>query len=81
MAALHPQAFNEAQHARVWVGSLERECEPLRHVTRARGMAWQSSCKRRDGNGADPQGSVNLSLDRVALLSPARLAFRAAWGH
>ncbi|CAN7721848.1 hypothetical protein LJR290_006109 [Variovorax sp. LjRoot290] len=35
MAALHAQAFNEAQHARAWVGSLERECERLRGVIRA----------------------------------------------
>ncbi|SCK08625.1 hypothetical protein VAR608DRAFT_0263 [Variovorax sp. HW608] len=35
MAALHAQAFNEAQHARAWVASLERECERLRGVIRA----------------------------------------------
>ena len=35
MAALHTQAFNEAQHARAWVASLERECERLRGMIRA----------------------------------------------
>jgi hypothetical protein len=35
MATLHAQAFNEAQHARAWVASLERECERLRGVIRA----------------------------------------------
>ena len=35
MAALHTQAYNEAQHARAWVASLERECERLRGVIRA----------------------------------------------
>jgi hypothetical protein len=35
MAALHGQAFNEAQHARAWVASLERECERLRGVISA----------------------------------------------
>jgi hypothetical protein len=35
MSALHAQAFNEAQHARAWVASLERECERLRGVIRA----------------------------------------------
>jgi len=35
MAALHAQAFNEAQHARAWVASLERECERLRRVIRS----------------------------------------------
>ena len=30
MATLHAQALNEAQHARAWVASLERECERLR---------------------------------------------------
>ena len=35
MAALHTQAYNEAQHARAWVASLERECERLRDVIRA----------------------------------------------
>ena len=35
MAELHTQAFNEAQHARAWVASLERECERLRRVIRA----------------------------------------------
>ena len=34
MAALHTQACNEAQHARAWVASLERECERLRGVIR-----------------------------------------------
>jgi hypothetical protein len=34
MAALHTQAYNEAQHARAWVASLERECERLRDVIR-----------------------------------------------
>ena len=33
MATLHAQAFNEAQHARAWVASLERE--RLRGVIRA----------------------------------------------
>jgi hypothetical protein len=32
MSALQAQAFNEAQHARAWVASLERECERLRGV-------------------------------------------------
>lgn len=35
MAALHTQAFNEAQHARAWVTALERECERLKGVIRA----------------------------------------------
>jgi hypothetical protein len=35
MAALHAQVFNETQHARAWVASLERECEHLRRVIRA----------------------------------------------
>ncbi|WP_146163088.1 hypothetical protein [Variovorax sp. WS11] len=35
LATLHAQAFNEAQHARAWVASLERECERLRGVIRA----------------------------------------------
>jgi hypothetical protein len=35
MAALHAQAFNEAQRARAWVASLERECERLRRVIRS----------------------------------------------
>jgi hypothetical protein len=35
IAALHAQAFNEAQHARAWVASLERECQRLRGVIRA----------------------------------------------
>ena len=34
MAALHTQAYNEAQHARAWVAALERECERLRGVVR-----------------------------------------------
>jgi hypothetical protein len=34
MASLHTQAYNEAQHARAWVASLERECERLRDVIR-----------------------------------------------
>ena len=34
MAALHTQACNEAQHARAWVASLERECERLRVIIR-----------------------------------------------
>ncbi|MDM0015807.1 hypothetical protein QTH87_25435 [Variovorax sp. J22P168] len=34
MAALHTQAYNEAQHARAWVAALERECERLRGVIR-----------------------------------------------
>jgi predicted metal-dependent HD superfamily phosphohydrolase len=39
MSALHAQAFNEAQHARAWVASLERECERLRGVIRAYELA------------------------------------------
>jgi len=35
LSALHAQAVNEAQHARAWVASLERECERLRGVIRA----------------------------------------------
>lgn len=35
MAALHTQAYNEAQQARAWVASLERECERLPRVIRA----------------------------------------------
>ena len=35
ISALHAQAVNEAQHARAWVASLERECERLRSVIRA----------------------------------------------
>jgi hypothetical protein len=35
ISALHAQAFNEMQHARAWVASLERECERLRGVIRA----------------------------------------------
>ncbi|WP_213956929.1 hypothetical protein [Variovorax sp. dw_954] len=35
MAALHTQAFNEAQHARARVASLERQCERLRRVIHA----------------------------------------------
>lgn len=35
MAALQTQAYNEAQQARAWVASLERECERLRGVIRA----------------------------------------------
>ncbi|SEB22652.1 hypothetical protein [Variovorax sp. YR216] len=31
-AALDAQTLNEAQHARAWVASLERECERLRGV-------------------------------------------------
>ncbi len=31
-SALNEHAFNEAQHARAWVASLERECERLRGV-------------------------------------------------
>ncbi|MBS0340400.1 MAG: hypothetical protein JSS56_07715 [Proteobacteria bacterium] len=35
LSALHEHAFNEAQHARAWVASLERECERLRQVIQA----------------------------------------------
>ncbi|MDR6859835.1 hypothetical protein [Variovorax guangxiensis] len=35
LGTLHAQAVNEAQHARCWVASLERECERLRGVIRA----------------------------------------------
>lgn len=35
LSALHEHAFNEAQHARAWVASLERECERLRQVIKA----------------------------------------------
>ena len=35
LGTLHAQAVNEAQHARCWVASLERECERLRSVIRA----------------------------------------------
>ncbi|HSW17220.1 MAG TPA: hypothetical protein VLJ86_08345 [Ramlibacter sp.] len=35
MAELHAQAFNETQHARAWVASMEHECERLRRVIRA----------------------------------------------
>ncbi|MBS0342519.1 MAG: hypothetical protein JSS56_18540 [Proteobacteria bacterium] len=35
LSALHEHAFNEAQHARAWVASLERECERLRGVIQA----------------------------------------------
>ncbi|SDC46230.1 hypothetical protein SAMN05444679_103131 [Variovorax sp. CF079] len=35
LSTLHAQAVNEAQHARAWVASLERECERLRSVIRA----------------------------------------------
>ena len=34
MAALHTQAYNEAQQARAWVAALERECERLRRAIR-----------------------------------------------
>ncbi|MGJ7497838.1 hypothetical protein ACSFA8_22535 [Variovorax sp. RT4R15] len=34
MSALHEKAFNEAQHARAWVASMERECERLHRVIR-----------------------------------------------
>ena len=34
MAALHTQAYHEAQHAPAWVAALERECERLRGVIR-----------------------------------------------
>ena len=35
MSDLHADVLNEAQHARAWVASLERECERLRGVIRA----------------------------------------------
>lgn len=34
MSALHERAFNEAQHARAWVASMERECDRLKRVIR-----------------------------------------------
>ena len=35
MVALHTQAYNEAQQARAWISSLERECKRLRGIIRA----------------------------------------------
>ena len=35
MSELHADVLNEAQHARAWVASLERECERLRKVIHA----------------------------------------------
>ncbi|NDZ17838.1 hypothetical protein C7T35_33150 [Variovorax sp. WS11] len=35
LSTLNAQAVNEAQHARAWITSLERECERLRGMIRA----------------------------------------------
>jgi hypothetical protein len=47
LSTLNAQAVNEAQHARAWVASLERECERLRGVIRvlenAQGQAAANS--------------------------------------
>ena len=45
MDTLHAQALNEAQHARVWVASLERECEGLHGVIRAYANAQRRSSR------------------------------------
>ena len=41
-AALDAQTFNEVQHARAWVASLERECERLRGVIQALEQAQEA---------------------------------------
>lgn len=46
IAALHTQAYNEAQHARAWVAALERECERLRGVIHVYDNA-QAHCGQR----------------------------------
>jgi hypothetical protein len=62
MAALHAQAFNEAQHARAWVASLERECERLRGVIRA----------LENAQGQAAAKSVLLGSPRLGNRSPAQ---------
>ncbi|MEJ8816090.1 hypothetical protein WKW77_33915 [Variovorax ureilyticus] len=41
-AALDAQTLNEAQHARAWVASLERECDRLRGVIQALEQAQEA---------------------------------------
>lgn len=68
---LHAQAVKQAQHARAWVASLERECERLRSVIRAYELAQTQPAANAPACNAIQSGGVQAprctAADEAAL--------------